>query len=400
MDGKHLVLGISGGIAAYKVPELISRLRKKGLTIEVVMTPSATEFVTPLTFREISQNPVHVDMFENNIQWNVEHIALAKKADLIAIIPATANIIGKMAGGIADDLLTATVMAARSPKLIAPAMNSGMYQNPAVQRNLKALAADGVSIVGPDSGPLLCGDEGIGRLASFAEIEINIAKLLSIQDLTGEVILITAGGTREPIDPVRFIANRSSGKTGYALAEAAFKRGAKVMLVSTVAESINCHEIEIYHVETTAEMHEQVLQLAPRSSIIIKAAAPADFRPMTVSDHKIKKNNYSFELKLVLNPDILAELGERKARNQILVGFAAETDTLMENALEKLKRKNLDLIIGNLVNKPGIGMGSDQNQVTIFSSNTKIELPVMSKVNLADQLLNYILKYRTDGNLI
>jgi phosphopantothenoylcysteine decarboxylase/phosphopantothenate--cysteine ligase len=396
MAQKNLVLGVSGGIAVYKVPELISRLRKKQLNIEVMMTQSATEFVMPLTFREISQNPVHVGMFAENVQWNVEHIALAQKAAVMAIVPATANIIGKMASGIADDLVTSTIMAARCPKLIAPAMNSGMYENPATQRNLKILAGDGFTIVGPDSGHLLCGDEGIGRLAPLTEIEIYIEKLLSPQDLKQDTILITSGGTREPLDPVRFIGNHSSGKMGHALATAAFKRGAKVLLV-TAAPGASCYgDMEVYPVNTTAEMREKVLELAPRASLIIKAAAPADYRPTRTATEKIKKDQTDLELSLTLNPDILLELGKMKGPHQTLVGFAAETSHLHEHAREKLVRKNLDLIIGNLVAE---GMGTDNNQVTIFSKNGTVALPEMSKESLAGKLLDYINQYRTDGKL-
>jgi phosphopantothenoylcysteine decarboxylase/phosphopantothenate--cysteine ligase len=396
MANKNLVLGVSGGIAVYKVPELISRLRKKGLNIDVMMTRSATEFVTPLTFREITQNPVHVEMFAENIQWNVEHIALAQKAAVMAIVPATANIIGKIAGGIADDLVTSTIMAARCPKLIAPAMNTGMYENSATQRNLRILATDGFTIVGPDSGHLLCGDEGVGRLASLPEIEIFIEKLMMPQDLNHEVVLITAGGTREPIDPVRFIGNHSSGKMGHALATAAFKRGAKVLLVTTVPGAPCYGNMEVYPVNTTVEMREKVLELAPRASLIIKAAAPADYRPVLTATEKIKKSQGGLELSLTLNPDILWELGRMKSPQQTLVGFAAETSDLSGQAREKLIRKNLDLIIGNLVT---VGMGTDANQVTLFSKTETVALPEMPKESLADKLLDYINQYRTDGKL-
>lgn len=396
MVNRNLVLGVSGGIAVYKVPELISRLRKKGLNIDVMMTQSATKFVTPLTFREISQNPVHTAMFSENIQWNVEHIALAKKAAAVAVVPATANIIGKMASGIADDLVTSTILAARCPKLVAPAMNSGMYENPATQRNLKILAGDGFTIVGPDSGQLLCGDEGIGRLAPIPEIEIHIEKLLSPQDLQNETILITSGGTREPLDPVRFIGNHSSGKMGHALAVAAFKRGAKVLLV-TAAPGAPCYgDMEVFPVNTTVEMREKVLELASRATMIIKAAAPADYRPARMATEKIKKNQTGLELPLVLNPDILMELGRMKGPGQMLVGFAAETHDLCQHAREKLIRKNLDLIVGNLVS---VGMGTSHNQATVFSRNETIALPQMDKDTLAGKLLDYIHHYRTDGKL-
>ncbi len=396
MAEKNVVLGITGGIAVYKVPDLVSRLRKKGFNVDVIMTKSATEFVTPLTFREVSRNPVHTEMFANPVQWNVAHIALAKKADLIAIVPATANIIAKLATGIADDLLTATLLAARCPKLIAPAMNSGMYNNPACQRNLKQLADDGFVIVGPDSGHLLCGDEGVGRLASLDEIEINIQKLLSTQDFINETVLITAGGTREAIDPVRFIGNRSSGKMGHALAEAAFKRGAKVILISTSPDAPRYAGMEVYGVESTAQMRDQVLSLASRATIIIKAAAPADFRPASVAQGKIKKTSAGMDLSLVINPDILLELGRNKRSGQILIGFAAETDSLSKNARDKLERKNLDLIVGNRV---ADAMGTECNKVTVFSKTNAIDLLESPKPIVADQILDLVIKYRMDGTL-
>ncbi|HYH03687.1 MAG TPA: bifunctional phosphopantothenoylcysteine decarboxylase/phosphopantothenate--cysteine ligase CoaBC, partial [Bacillota bacterium] len=367
MKGKNLVLGITGGIAVYKMPELISRLRKKGLNIDVVMTRAAAEFVTPLTFREVSQNQVHLEMFDENIQWNVEHVALAKKADLIAIVPATANVIGKIANGIADDLLTTTVMAATCPKLIAPAMNTGMYQNPLFQKNLQTLSEAGFQIIPPDSGVLLCGDTGVGKLAPLEELELEIEKGLSIPDLKGETVLVTAGGTREPIDPVRYLTNRSSGKMGHALAEAAYKRGAEVILVTAASLAVNTRSVRSFRVETSAEMYETVTRLAPESTIIIKAAAPADFRPESTAREKIKKNGSELDLHLVPTADILAQLGKEKKSQQLLVGFAAETNELQQHALAKLERKNLDLIIGNLVNRRETGMGADSNQVVIYS---------------------------------
>lgn len=392
-NSKTVILGISGGIAAYKVPELISRLRKKAIAVETILTKSAAEFVTPLTLREVSQNPVHTGMFDD-FQWNVEHIALAKKADLIAVIPATANIIGKIANGIADDLLTATVMASKAPKLIAPAMNSGMYESPALQRNLQTLCDDGYQIIGPDSGQLLCGDSGIGRLVALEELEAQIERLLSKQDLAGLTIMITAGGTREPIDPVRYIGNQSSGKMGHALAEAAFKRGAKVILISTVETAPHYSGMETVTVQTTAEMFDTVLAKANTVDIIIKAAAPADFRPQVNFEQKIKKTAHGLQLELTLNPDILAELGHRKTDQQFLVGFAAETQDLRDNALDKLTRKKLDMIIGNLVGQPGTGMGADNNRVTIYTKEAEFEIPELPKVVLADRILDKVIQVR------
>jgi phosphopantothenoylcysteine decarboxylase/phosphopantothenate--cysteine ligase len=398
MQGKTLVLGVTGGIAVYKVPDLISRLRKKGLNIEVIMTRAATEFVTPLTFREISQNPVHIGMFDEPTEWHVQHIALAKKAAGLAIIPATANIIGKLANGIADDLLTTTVMAATCPKLIAPAMNTAMYQNAILQKNLVTLVREGVTVVYPESGQLLCGDSGIGKLAALDEIELYLEKLLTPSDLAGETVLITAGGTREPIDPIRYLTNRSSGKMGHALALAAWKRGAQVILVTAAELPIPNRDcaLQVCRVATTIEMLQAVQQYAPQASIVIKAAAPADFRPETVATEKIKKQAQELTLKLTPNPDILAELGRTKQPNQLLVGFAAETSSLAEQAKAKLQRKNLDLIVANLVNRREVGMGAATNRVTIYSRQDAVELPEEAKPLLADKILSYIIKYQRE----
>jgi phosphopantothenoylcysteine decarboxylase/phosphopantothenate--cysteine ligase len=396
MDGKTLVLGVSGGIAAYKIPDLISRLRKKGWNCEVILTRAAAEFVTPLTFREVSHNPVHLEMFDQNPQWEVEHIALAKKADCMAIIPATANVIGKIAVGIADDLLTTTIMAATCPKLIAPAMNSGMYQNPIVQNNLATLAKHGYRIVPPAAGILLCGDTGVGKLAALEEIEAYLDQIMTPQDLLEEKIMITAGGTREPLDPVRYLTNRSSGKMGHALAEAAFKRGAAVTLVTASGLPVNIREIIVHRVETNRQMLQAVLDQAQEASIIIKAAAPTDFRPDAVAPDKLKKDGNSLDIRLIPNVDILMELGKRKRSGQLLVGFAAETQSLRENALVKLERKNLDLIIGNLVGRSEVGMGADLNRVVIYSGTDCVELPEQHKSVLADQILTYIRKYQKE----
>jgi phosphopantothenoylcysteine decarboxylase/phosphopantothenate--cysteine ligase len=397
MLGKTLVLGVTGGIAVYKVPDLISRLRKKGLNIEVIMTRAATKFVTPLTFREISNNQVHTEMFNESVVWRVEHISLAKKADGIAIIPATANILGKLANGIADDLLSTTVMAATCPKLIAPAMNTAMFQNPVLQRNLAALVRDGMEVVPPESGPLLCGDSGVGKLAALDEIEFYLEKLLTPNDLQGKTVLVTAGGTREPLDPIRYVTNRSSGKMGHALALAAWKRGARVILVTAAQLPVPVREVLTQRVATTVEMLQAVRRYADQASIIIKAAAPADFRPETEAPEKIKKQDYrELNIKMIPNPDILAELGRNKQPHQLLVGFAAETNHLAGQAVTKLKHKKLDLIVGNLVDRPEVGMGANTNRVTIYSANEALELPETAKPLLADQILARIIKYQKE----
>jgi phosphopantothenoylcysteine decarboxylase/phosphopantothenate--cysteine ligase len=400
MQGKTLVLGVTGGIAAYKVPDLISRLRKKGLNIEVIMTKAAAEFVTPLTLREVSQNPVHTGMFDGPAVWNVEHVALAKKADALAIVPATANFLGKLAHGIADDLLTTTVLAATCRKLIAPAMNTGMWQNPAVQRNLTILTEDGMELLPPETGTLLCGAAGVGKLPSLAEIEVYIEKLLTLPDFVGETVLITAGATREALDPIRYLTNRSSGKMGHALATAAWKRGARVILVTASELTVDNRAIETHRVETTVEMLQAVTEYAPQASILIKAAAPADFRPETVAAAKIKKDGQPLNLQLLPNPDILMELGRTKTPQQLLVGFAAETESLAEHALEKLDRKNLDLIVANRVGRKDVGMGADTNQVVIFSRQQSEALPVEAKRSLADKILSRIIKYQKERVLI
>jgi phosphopantothenoylcysteine decarboxylase/phosphopantothenate--cysteine ligase len=396
MQGKTMVLGVTGGIAVYKMPDLISRLRKKGINIEVIMTQAATEFVTPLTFREVSQNPVHTGMFAEPAEWRVQHIALAKKADGLAVIPATANIIGKLANGIADDLLTTTVMAATCPKLIAPAMNTAMFQNKILQKNLAVLVQEGVTVIPPESGQLLCGDCGTGKLASLNEIELYLEKLLTPPDLAGETVLITAGGTREPLDPIRYLTNRSSGKMGHALALAAWKRGARVILVTAAELPAPIRALQTCRVATTVEMLRVVQKFAPQASIIIKAAAPADFRPETVAPEKIKKQDRQLTLKLVPNPDILAELGRTKQPNQLLVGFAAETNSLAEHAKAKLQRKNLDLIVANLVDRREVGMGADTNRVIIYSRQDALELPEEAKPLLADKILSAIIKYQKE----
>jgi phosphopantothenoylcysteine decarboxylase/phosphopantothenate--cysteine ligase len=397
MLGKTLVLGVTGGIAVYKVPDLISRMRKKGLNIEVMMTRSATEFVTPLTFREISQNPVHTAMFAGPGVWRVEHISLAQKADGLAIIPATANIIGKLANGIADDLLSTTVMAARCPVLLAPAMNTAMYQNAFLQKNLTSLVQAGMTVVPPEDGRLLCGDSGVGKLATLDEIELYVERLLTPPDLAGETVLITAGGTREPIDPIRYVTNRSSGKMGHALALAAWKRGARVILVTAAELPVPVREIQTCRVNTTVEMFHTVQRYASQASIIIKAAAPADFRPETVAPEKIKKqDNRELTIKMTPNPDILAELGRNRQPQQVLVGFAAETSALPERAVAKLTRKNLDLIVGNLVDRPDVGMGADTNRVAIYSRNDTVELAEAPKPNLADKIVDCIIKYQKE----
>jgi len=391
VKGKHVVVGVTGGISAYKAVEVVSRLKKAGASVHVIMTEAATRFVTPLTFQEISGNPVVSSMWSEVKQWQVEHIALANLADLFVIVPATADIIGKIANGIADDMLSTTVMATQAPVILAPAMNSAMYLNPVVQENLKKLRGLGYSIMDPESGLLACGAEGPGRLPEpaailqFLQTFFQPSKMLS-----GKRFLVTAAGTREPIDPVRYIGNRSSGKMGYAIASVAAERGAEVILISGPTVLPCPRGVTRRMVETAAEMREAVLAEYPDVDIVVKAAAVADYRPRIVHAHKIKKTGECMELVLEKTPDILLELGQLK-KQQILVGFAAETQELLANANEKMVRKNLDMIVANDVTLPGAGFNADTNIVKILLPGGHCEeLPQLPKNKVAEIILDKI----------
>ncbi|SEO31019.1 bifunctional phosphopantothenoylcysteine decarboxylase/phosphopantothenate--cysteine ligase CoaBC [Propionispora vibrioides] len=401
IDGKNIVVGVSGGIAAYKAVELVSRLKKAGATVYVIMTKAATEFVTPLTFRELSGNPVAVDLWSEVKHWNVEHIALASTADLFVVAPATANIIGKVANGIADDMLSTTIMATQAPVIMAPAMNTNMYNNPLVQQNIAKLTALGYSFIEPASGMLACGVEGQGRLPEPACIVDYIVDFMKKQlanpanpveknDLVGRKVIVTAGGTREPLDPVRYIGNRSSGKMGYALAEAAKARGAQVTLISGPTKLKPPEGVAYVPVETAAEMRQAVLAEYQVADIVIKAAAVADYKPQQVALQKIKKAGDTLTLVLEKNPDILLELGQRK-NQQILIGFAAETESLLEHAGDKLMRKNLDMIVANDVTQAGAGFNADTNIVKLLYRDGRIEeIAQMTKRELADVIFDKI----------
>lgn len=391
LAGKNVVLGVTGGIAAYKAVEIVSRLKKLGAVVHVIMTPAAANFVTPLTFREISGNPVVTDMWAEPKQWNVEHIALASLADVFLIVPATANIIGKIAGGIADDMLTTTVMATRAPVVLAPAMNTNMYLNPIVQANIAKLAGLGYHVLEPASGMLACGWEGPGRLPEPAVIVDKVLSLLVPSGpFAGKKVLVTAGPTREPLDPVRYISNHSSGKMGYALAAAAAARGADVVLVSGPTELAPPPAVKVTKVETAAEMRAAVLAEFADTDVVIKAAAVADYRPRTAAAQKIKKNDAEATLELTRNTDILAELGAHK-QGQLLVGFAAETEELFKHATAKLTKKNLDMIVANDVTQAGAGFGSDTNIVKLlYRDGRVVELPQMAKNELAGIILDKI----------
>jgi len=393
LQGKKVLLGVTGGIAAYKAAEVVSRLRKAGAEVRVIMTREATEFVSELTFRELSGNPVTMDMWAPVQHWNVAHIALADWADVVLTAPATANIIAKAAAGIADDMLTTTLLAVTVPMFFAPAMNSNMYRHPATRENLKVLEKRGVHIIPPGTGKLACGAEGPGRLAEPVDIVAALDGFFSEgEQLSGVKVLVTAAGTVEPIDPVRYIGNRSSGRMGYAIAEEAVKRGADVVLVSgPSALEPPCGLKKFVSVETAKEMREEVLREAEDSRIVIKAAAVADYHPKQVSDQKIKKGDEEITIVLEKNPDILKELGQKKRPGQILVGFAAETQKLMEYAREKIEKKNLDFIVANDVTKPGAGFNTATNVVKIISRSGEVEeLPMMTKQEVAGRIFDRI----------
>ena len=389
---KNIVVAVCGGIAVYKTVDLVSRLKKKGHNVYVMMTKSACEFVTPLTFQTMSQNEVVTDMFAPVSNWEVEHISLATKADVMLICPATANVIGKMASGIADDFVTTTIMATKAKKVICPAMNNNMYENTVVQKNLKKLQNDGCIIVGPGEGFLACGTVGKGRLTELENIEDAIEEALCTEkDLLGKKVLVTAGPTREAIDPVRFITNHSSGKMGYEIAKRAKIRGAEVTLISGAVNLRPFSGVNVVSVTSALDMYDAVMAEYENCDIVIKAAAVADFTPADKSEHKIKKTD-SMSLSLTKNPDILSELGEKKT-HQVLVGFCMETKDLIENAKGKLEKKNLDFIVANNLNTDGAGFGTDTNVVTIIDKSGNDQSPgIMSKGDVADVVLSRALE--------
>lgn len=395
MTKKCIVVGVTGGIAAYKALDIISRLKKLDYEIHVIMTKSACEFVTPLSFQALSQNPVITDMFEEPKAWEIQHISLAKKADLILIAPGTANIIGKISNGIADDMLTTTVMATTAPIMIAPAMNTNMYSNPIVQRNIENLKALGYNFIEPDEGRLACGDVGKGKLADVEVILDSVNTFLyDTKDLEGKKILVTAGPTIAPIDPVRCITNHSSGKMGYAIAEEARDRGAEVYLISGPTSITPPRGVNTKYIKTNCEMLNSVLDIYDSMDIIIKSAAVSDYKTKEYFNEKIKKNNNTFSLELVKDTDILQTLGENK-KNQILVGFAAESNDVIAYATEKLIKKNLDYIVANDITQIDGGFNSNNNKVTILSREGEIlELGKMNKRAVAKNLFDFISKER------
>ena len=399
LQGKKIVLGVTGGIAVYKAVDLVSRLRKAGCEVRVVMTEHAQQFVTPLTFKEISGNAVATSMWNANQEFNVEHIALANWADAFLVAPATANILAKMACGIADDLLSTTLLAAQAPIVVCPAMNTGMYQNPATQENIAKLQERGVTIMPPAVGHLACGTSGPGRLPEPQQIVEFMSAFFAGRegDLRGLRVLVTAAGTREPIDPVRYVGNRSSGKMGYAVAQMAAERGADVLLISGPSALATPPNVRVVNVETTNEMLEACLAAYGDVDIVIKAAAVADYRPRDVADQKIKKKtDDALTVVMDKNPDILKTLGAKKEQ-QVLVGFAAETQNLLANAREKVVKKNLDMIVANDVTAAGAGFNSDTNIVKFLFANGDVrELEQMPKVDVANRILDEAIRIRNE----
>lgn len=393
-----VVLGVTGGIAVYKACELLRLLQKRGIDVFVVMTQNACRFVAPLTFETLSGHPVAVDTFDRPQTWEVEHIALAKRADLFLIAPATANIMGKMACGIADDMLSTTVMATRAPVLVAPAMNTGMWEKTAVQQNVKTLRARGVEIVAPVSGHLACGDNGAGKLEDVEVIAERVCKLLfAKKDMEGLRVMVTAGPSREALDPVRYISNRSSGKMGYAIAQAAQKRGAEVTLLSGPVAIEAPQGVKLVPFTTTQELLDRASELAQEQDLLIQAAAPADYRAKEVAPQKIKKQGGEpMTFTLVENPDVAATLGKAKRSGQVFVGFAAETNDVLAHARDKLARKNLDMIVANDVTRPGAGFDVDTNIVTLITKEGQETLPMMSKADVAQRILDRALAFRRE----
>ena len=398
LKGKKIVLGVTGGIAIFKAVDLVSKLRKQGVEVRVVMTENAAKFISPLLFAEISGHKCAVSMWDGRDEFNVEHIALANWGDLLLVAPATANILAKMACGLADDLLSTVLLAAPCPKIVCPAMNTGMYENAATQENLKTLAGRGITIMEPASGELACGTSGAGRLPEVPEIIAYLEHFLAQRegDMRGLNVMVTAAGTREPIDPVRFVGNRSSGKMGYSIARQALLRGADVTLITGPSALTPPPYAKVIRVETTRQMLDACLSVYPETDIVIKAAAVADFKPRSVADQKIKKIHPEDGMTIVMdqNPDILKTLGGMKEK-QFLVGFAAETQNLLENAANKVKKKNLDMIVANDVSLKGAGFNTDTNIVKFLYPDGKVEaLEILSKDEVASILLDRVMEKR------
>ncbi|MDE7132789.1 MAG: bifunctional phosphopantothenoylcysteine decarboxylase/phosphopantothenate--cysteine ligase CoaBC [Lachnospiraceae bacterium] len=398
--GKHIVLGVTGSIAAYKIASLASMLVKQKADVTVIMTPNATNFINPITFESLTGNKCLVDTFDRNFEFQVEHVSLAKQTDVFLVAPASANVIAKAAHGIADDMLTTTLLACTCPKIFAPAMNTRMYQNPIVQDNMKTLARYGMEVITPASGYLACGDTGEGKMPDPEVLYEYIVKALTPKDLAGKKVLVTAGPTQEKIDPVRYISNHSTGKMGYAIARQAMMRGAEVTLVSGKVSIQPPMGVQVVPVVSAADMAQAVKEAAQEQDIIIKAAAVADYRPGVTADEKLKKKDDEMSIELERTEDILAYLGAHRREGQFLCGFSMETEHMLENSRAKLVKKNIDMIVANNLKQEGAGFGTDTNVVTLLTRDEAIELPIMSKEDVADRLLDHIVEYgvKRSGN--
>lgn len=394
LEGKHIVLGVTGSIAAFKAASLASMLKKRGADVTVIMTQNATNFINPITFESLTGNKCLIDTFDRNFQYSVEHVSLAKQTDVVMVAPASANVIAKAAHGIADDMLTTTLLACQCPKIIAPAMNTRMYQNPIVQDNMKLLQEYGMEVITPATGYLACGDIGEGKMPEPELLLEYIIRALYPKDMTDRRILVTAGATREKIDPVRYITNHSTGKMGYAIARAAMMRGAQVTLVSGKTELEPPFGVCVIDVESAAEMAEAVKGCAETQDIIIKAAAVADYRPKYAADEKVKKKDGGMSLELERTEDILGFLGAHKKEGQFLCGFSMETENMLENSRKKLRKKGIDLIAANNLKVAGAGFQGDTNVLTLISEAEELSLPLLSKEEAADRLLDQIMKMR------
>lgn len=393
LKGKTVVLAVSGSIAAYKIASLASALGKLHADVQVLMTKNATNFINPITFETLTGNKCLVDTFDRNFQYSVEHVALAKRADVVLVAPASANVIGKIANGIADDMLTTTVMACKCKKIISPAMNTQMFENPIVQDNLKKLEHYGYEVIQPAVGLLACKDVGQGKMPEPETLlEYILREVAYEKDLKGKKILVTAGPTQEPIDPVRYLTNHSSGKMGYAIAKVCSMRGAEVTLVSGKTAIKPPLFVDVVPVTTAREMYEAVIERSDRQDIVIKAAAVADYRPKTISEQKVKKTDEELSIEMERTDDILKYLGEHKRANQFLCGFSMETEHMLENSRKKLKKKNLDMIVANNVKVEGAGFAGDTNIVTLITGDDETQLPLLSKEETAVEIMNKILE--------
>ncbi len=388
---KHIVLGVTGSIAAYKIASLASMLVKKQADVTVIMTKNATNFINPITFESLTGNRCLVDTFDRNFEFQVEHVSLAKQTDVFLVAPASANVIAKAAHGIADDMLTTTLLACRCPKIFAPAMNTRMYENPIVQDNISTLKDYGMEVVTPASGYLACGDTGEGKMPEPEVLYEAVLRALTPKDLAGRKVLVTAGPTQEKLDPVRYISNHSTGKMGYAVAAAAVRRGADVTLVSGKVELTPPMGVQVVPVVSAADMAQAVKAAASEQDIIIKAAAVADYRPRVTADEKLKKKDEELSVELERTEDILAWLGAHRRAGQILCGFSMETEHLLENSRVKLEKKKIDMIVANNLKQEGAGFGTDTNVVTLITKEKTEEFPMLSKEEVADRLLDRLL---------